>query len=197
MPLVIPDGFANAVVTIENSAGGASSKSSIALAFSLITGVGQVEADRIANVFRDQLKVLWDNQWDVGPVNFSFGPAPYVVLEGAGVESGTAVAAVYAPPAVAISCTKRTNIAGKRFRGRFYLPGVPETLVEEDGALSVSYLADVQTALDALMVALEADTAIGNLFLLHDSSTPATAPTRIFKLLARTPVATIRKRQRR
>lgn len=198
MSLVIPANTVNWIITITNSAGGLSSTSHVAFATSMLAALDQTITDRVANLFRDGLKGAWDNGWSVGPVKALQGPAPYAVFEDTATEVGTATAAVYSPPAVALVVSKKTGLAGKGLRGRVYLPGVPETLVDEAGVIDPTYLASMQTLMNNLRTSINGDAAVDEMVLLHDEASPlAGARTSISSFLVRNIAASQRPRQRR
>lgn len=199
MPLVIPNGYANFQLTIRNLDGGISGRSSVALGIHTTGTFGQTEVNRLSNLIRDDLKTLWDNRWEVGPthVNFTVAGLP-LVFDDTTAEAGTHAADTYAPPQVATVVTKFTSIAGRKFRGRMYLPGVPQGSVGDDGGINPAYVTIVNTAMSTLMADLVADAACDEISLFHDSTTPgATAPTAINSMFARSRAGTMRPRQRR
>jgi len=93
--------------------------------------------------------------------------------------------------------TKLTGFTGRRFRGRMYLPGVPEGQIDEGGIISSSRNGAVQGVMDLFNAELVADPAIEGLVLFHDSASPPTEPTLITDFRARNVVGTMRPRQRR
>lgn len=200
MALVIPDDCSNWIVTITNSGGGASAKSTISLGTANSGILDQTKVDRISNLFRDGLKPFWDSGWSVGPVHVieSQGGPPYNVWDNTTTEAGTNGAAVYASPAVSIIVTKQTGIGGKAYRGRMYLPGIQESNVDEAGTIDSGAVSAYQTLIDALKTNLLADAAINDLTLFHDEESPAAGTdTVISNLLVRSVVGTMRPRQRR
>lgn len=199
MSLVIENGIANWIITIQNSNGGTSSLSSVAIATSLDSALDQSAVDRIANVHRDGLKGAWDNGWSVGPVKAYEREAGVLhIWENGTTEAGTATAADYASPAVSWIVHKGTSLAGRQFRGRMYMPGVIETKVGEDGLLDATYRSDLQTVISTWWANLLADAAINAVRLLHDSSSPGShASNVITDLIVQNRVGTMRPRQRR
>lgn len=199
MPLVIPEGFGNIVLKIQNTGGGQSSVNSIALGVSTTGTFGQTEFNSLSNIMRDGLKTLWDNGWFVGPThgNFTFGGLP-IVFDDTTTEVGTHTADTYAPPQIANVVTKSTGLAGRQFRGRVYLPGVPLGSAGEDGNINPAYTTSVNAAFAALRTALIADAACDQVVLFHDSTSPGThTPNNILSFTSRVKVATMRPRQRR
>lgn len=97
-----------------------------------------------------------------------------------------------APPAVAARVTKRTALAGRKFRGRMYLPPafLSDDNVDSAGVIDEATLGSLQTDADLYFDALVA--ANRAMYLLHlDES----APTLCTSLFVRTTVGTQRRRQ--
>lgn len=199
MALVIPAGYANWRVTITNGSGGASARSTIALATDIDGSIDQTEMAEISNVFRDNLTPLWDNSWILGPVDVTYNIGGTLFqANDTGTEAGTDSATAYASPVVSHVVQKRTGLVGKAHRGRLYLPGVPEAEVDEAGTLSGTRVNEVNTQVDALAEALVALAPITKIVLLHDSTSPgALPPDTVLELQCTTTVGTMRPRQRR
>lgn len=174
MSLRIPATFANWKITISNNGGGASARSSIALGTYNNGDLTATSVARVANLMRDNLKTLWDNNWEVGPIHVNETSAAGVekAWDDYTEEAGTHSADVYAGPQIAHVVKKGTGLAGKQHRGRVYLPGVPQGYLGEDGGINPTRTAEVDAAFAALFTAVNADAAIGDLVLLHDESTP-------------------------
>jgi hypothetical protein len=98
-------------------------------------------------------------------------------------------------PSVAILVSKITASGGRANAGRWFLPGLSETYTSTGGTVDATYLANLQAALTAWLTAVNADTTIGDMVILH-SSTSAT-PTPITNVLASSKVATQRRRLRK
>lgn len=54
------------------------------------------------------------------------------------------------PPNVATLVRKNTSDFGRGANGRFYIPGVPEAEVDKNGTLASAYIANCQSAVDAM-----------------------------------------------
>ena len=120
-----------------------------------------------------------------GPV--STGPyADWVAnVGGAGSAGGAAQ--------VCTLITKQTDSGGRKNRGRFFLPAVPEANVDVGGTLTSGTITTAQAAADAFLTAL--DTAGIPMVILHGSV--GDAPTPVTSLVVSPYVATQRRRQPR
>jgi hypothetical protein len=96
--------------------------------------------------------------------------------------------------------TKRSASGGKRNRGRWFFPGVPDVSVNDVGVLNVNEVTDWNTALFAYLQTVLAAATIEGLYILHSQGTGGggpLAPTAITSLTCDSRVATQRKRMRR
>lgn len=106
---------------------------------------------------------------------------------------GGGVAAIM-PPNNAILVNKHTGLGGRKNRGRFYLPSVPEGSVDESGVIEAVHLAGLQLAIDDWQTAVAAIADVGFLFVLHSDALDA--PTEITSLTVNPIIATQRQRLR-
>jgi hypothetical protein len=106
-------------------------------------------------------------------------------------------AATAAPPNVSVLHHKTTNLGGRRGRGRFYLPGIPEAFITGSGMLSGASFNLYQVAVDDFDAASRTTGLIPA--LLHaDSPLSATPPpTEVNAYVVDPLVATQRDRLRR
>lgn len=121
----------------------------------------------------------------------TIGPDPAKPITG-----GSSVAA--APPNTSILVSKNfPRHVGQR-SGRFYLQGVPEDVINEDGVLSPSYVSDVQDVVDAFLAGV---TGFGenNLCVVHFSAPNDTTGvvTQVKSFTVQNRVATQRRRLRK
>ena len=105
---------------------------------------------------------------------------------------GGGTAGNVSPPNVAAIVRKNTGIGGRHGSGRFYLPGIIETVVGDDGVLGGSFVLGLQADLDEFLIALAANDAA--MTLLHSD---ATSPNLVTSLLLSDRAATQRRRLRR
>ena len=158
----------------------------------LVTGGAQDAADDCAAYFGSfvenvctadftlQSTTAKEGPNDVGPVAVSNNQA-------VGTVSGSA-----APPNVAVLVQKRSAFGGKRNRGRFYVPGVPDTQMGPTGLLGSTPLGDIQTAADALLDGIESEGK--PMVILHSSGSGT--PTPVTSLIVLALLATQRRRIR-
>lgn len=95
--------------------------------------------------------------------------------------------------APAVLIRKSTALGGRRGRGRFFLPGVPESVISAGGTYGGTYVTDTQGRATALLVALTANNV--PMVLLHGDS--STVPTPVTALAVQPVLGTQRRRQRR
>jgi hypothetical protein len=94
-------------------------------------------------------------------------------------------------PQVAYLARKSTALAGRKNRGRMYLPGVTETEVDGAGLVSAAFQGDMNTAFAALITSWAGNDLTP--VILHNS---LEAPTAIDQLTLESVVATQRRRLR-
>lgn len=97
-----------------------------------------------------------------------------------------------APPQVASLLQKSTGLAGRPFRGRMYIPGIAEAIVDEAGRITSPSLGIMQTAATAFLDDLGTNNV--PMYILHESA--AIAPTEVTALNLSPKVATQRRRLR-
>lgn len=103
------------------------------------------------------------------------------------------------PASVAVLVQKRTAFAGRKNRGRFYFPGIPNSDTApgtDPNALTPGALTQWQTGVDALFAALKDDGPLSplNPVILHPS--PSTTVTEITSFSVQSRLATQRNRLR-
>lgn len=157
------------------------------------------DVPRIANLLRDGLTPRYDASWILGPVHVIWNDAGiFRSGDDTGTEAGTHAAAEYAPPAISFVVTKQTAQAGRRFRGRLYMPGVEESQVLDSGIILGAEVNAWQASMDALFTSVTSDADVTSFALFHDSSTPnAQVATTITSFRVRNVVGSMRPRQRR
>lgn len=96
-----------------------------------------------------------------------------------------------APPNVSFLVRKVTAMGGRANRGRMYLPGVPESLVGNDGTLDSTFVTNQATVATNFLSRLSAEVLAP--VILHNS---VQTPTLITQLVMEPRVATQRRRLR-
>jgi hypothetical protein len=96
-------------------------------------------------------------------------------------------------PAIAVRVTKYTGIAGRKHRGRFYLPPafLPEANVNTAGVIDAATQSGIQGRMNSFLAAINA-LAQGPVVLLHSD---ASTPDPIADFQVRSTVGTQRRRQ--
>jgi hypothetical protein len=98
-------------------------------------------------------------------------------------------------PNTAFLVRKITDDGGRAGRGRFYLPGVPSSQVDDGGQLDTTWAANLQSALDDFHTAMAASDMTP--VVLHGAGSPITTPSPVTSLQLDPRVATQRRRLRR
>ena len=110
-------------------------------------------ADRLFNSFHDAWSPIINSAYELTQVTLYVGQdgGPPAVVE----STETAVAFTGSSPALPQNCAalvrKRTSAAGRRGRGRCYIPGIREDKVEATGVYLDGYEATLQAAADQWM----------------------------------------------
>jgi hypothetical protein len=107
----------------------------------------------------------------VGVTCYIGNDGPVIVAESSGASVPGGVSQNAAPPNVAILMRKRTDLAGRRGRGRFYIPGVLNDVYASNGLLTTGQV-DALTV-DANAFYADLTVSVGNRFyppvVLHRS----------------------------
>lgn len=165
-------------------------------------GTSIVSAELVADVFRAGLtagllpSTAFPPTWTFGPTIGYYRSAPTVleVFENPAVVVGGAPALQTLPPNVSVLYRKRTGIAGRTNRGRFYMPpfGLAESSVDQAGVIAPLDYGTLQDNADTMMstwAGLDAHPVV-----LH--SDPVLTPTEVTSLNVDQLVATQRRRIR-
>lgn len=98
-------------------------------------------------------------------------------------------------PQVAVLITKETALGGRTNRGRFFLPGLAESMTNSGGVIASATVADLGTRCDGWLTAIEAGTNMDHMVLLHNLVEET--PTDVTALVVQQLVATQRRRLRK
>lgn len=146
--------------------------------------------------FVSRFESLFPNDCTIGPLTARIGQdGDPLVLVADTLDQGTNTSD-FTTQNVALLVQKRSDFGGRRNRGRMFMPGVPESAVNEIGELTSTYRNAVQGLLDDWLENLQAGGALNtsNMVILH-SSAPST-PTVVTSLTCDSRVATQRRRLR-
>lgn len=200
MPLIIPPGFAQGVM-YHQQAGDAEP-----MLNTLGVDLGGISDFQLAC---DALSEWWGSEVVTGCMGADMsltltllyvgqdGGAPLVVesIEG---NTGGGQATTMLPSNSATLVRKRTGSAGKRGRGRLYLPGVAKPDVNDLGIIDGAVVASYQTSFDDFKTGFEAVAGGPSFCILHRSEGAGTEPppTPITAFEVQSKIATQRRRLR-
>lgn len=100
------------------------------------------------------------------------------------------------PQNCAFLLRKLTGLGGRRNRGRMYIPGVNDNLVDELGVVTSAGLATLQTAASTFLTSTLALAVIDDAVILHTPTVETPLPTVITTLVVDGRIATQRRRLR-
>lgn len=154
-----------------------------------------VNAARVA--WTANLVSLTTDEWFLGDVTLYVpsggGSIPYVASGSTPGATGTPTSA-----AVSLLVTKRTNIGGRRGKGRMFLPPPPQNQVNADGVIAAGFLATSRGHLSDFFNDLTAiDPSVQPVVHTRASGGLPAGNTLITELWLEAEVATQRRRQRR
>lgn len=155
----------------------------------------------VADVVQNNFVSLWassfPNDCTLGPAQISVGQdgGDPLVATAATTGSGSN-SSDFAPQNCALLIQKRSNLGGRRNRGRCYFPVITEGAVNEVGELSETQVASYQSIADDWLQFYNLGAGIvGPMVILHnDGSIP---PTPVATLVVQRLIATQRRRLRR
>lgn len=145
----------------------------------------------LAELFDDVLNVTMASSWDMVRTELQVGPNPVGPTYTSFAGTGGGVGGEVGFPQAAWLVQKRTAFGGRENRGRFYIPGLSESIVDTGGVILSVNVALAQTELDEFHTGLQA--ADLPMYVLHNS---ASLPTAVTSLVADATIATQRRRLR-
>jgi len=198
--LVIPPGFGLWTFSLQHA--GISHTALVTMGFSVAAPpYTQANNDAAALAFGAAIQPLYDSEVTLTRTVALIGnDGPQIRFESASSIAGTRSSQDITPPQTTYLLRKSTAFAGRRFRGRMYMPFVSELGTSQTGQLTGAELTILSARATAIAAGLVGGaTGSGGLYLLHsESSLSATpAPTAITALTAQAFVATQRRRLRR
>lgn len=203
MSLIIPPGFAQVVFGFVQDGDPEPMLSTIGVELAADDGTGEASPNRMFDSFADN--VLGNLSVNTGlyfvTVYVGQDGGPPVVYESDLASQQGGAGGSPLPPNCAFLVRKRTSVSGRRGRGRMYLPGVPEALVNPAGYLSTEAAEDLQAGVDnwyAELTGVPPGTSAYPPVVLHRSegagAEPVPTPITLFQV--ETQIATQRRRLR-
>ena len=193
MPLQIPEGFALVKVLLQQGSTGLEESNGFGL--ELNTPLDQSSVDDLSTDLAAAYKPILSTGSNYIGVHILEGTssAPLVWDSAVGTGAGTRVISNQATPQVQLLLLKRTVLAGRKFRGRTFLPDVAETDMGANGVVVAGTITLMSTYAAAVFAALSnvADASFNGMHLLHSD---ATTPTPVTQFVASNKVATLRHR---
>jgi hypothetical protein len=191
----IPPGFAEAWWKFEISTDPEPMFTAVGIDLAVGVGATQVGTDNILAAGLDELRVFASSDYTVTGSHVIWGQ------DGADLrfdgslpgQPGTGTSNPL-PNNCASLVRKGTALGGRRGRGRMYIPGIAEANVSNNGTISTTPLATLQTAMNNFQLDIVNTAEVEALALLH-SSAPFT-PTAITDLKVQPRIATQRRRMR-
>jgi hypothetical protein len=148
MGLIIPPGYLHAVYRFDWTNDAEEMVTTCGHEIDSASGAsGEQAADDLMDSFADFIMVEMVNEMKLVGVDVyvgNDGPAPFVYTSSLAAVTGSSSAAAL-PPNSAYLVRKRTDLAGRRGRGRFYIPGVKQAQVFENGDLNSTQVTQMNT----------------------------------------------------
>lgn len=193
--MIIPTGYAQANWQLGGAALPLGAEITLGLDVSGFSFGASSAASECVSAWNDNIDPVMPSQITLNSVLVKYGPTatgPSAVAASGNIGSGSGSPT---SPQVAFLVRKLTAQGGRAGRGRFFLPGVTEGVVDEAGIVSGAAL----TALGAALDGFYADLVASNLepVLLHSAGSPVSTPTPITSFELDNRVATQRRRLRR
>lgn len=156
----------------------------------------QAHADALSLEFRTNFASLLPNDCTMGPMTTRVGQdGDPVILLSSATSVGTN-SSDFLPQNCALLLQKRSEVGGRRNRGRMYIPGVPETACNEVGVLTTTYTNAVKGLCDTFAAEYQdpAEFNTSAMVILHSTGDPT--PTEVTLLTVDERIATQRRRLR-
>lgn len=196
MSVKVPPGFAEVWIRFDTASDPEPMYCSLGLGLSVGTTGTLARTNEILNVIETNLDNIVSSSYTIGGGYILWGQDGQFDLRIDSTntpqvgDAGTAV-----PQNTAFLFKKNTGLGGRRNRGRFYVPGVPEGSVDEVGRLSSGALSAAAGIADDIYTTLIGLSTVDSLQLFHNSA--PFDPTFLESLTVDNRVATQRRRLRR
>lgn len=196
----VPVGYGQATIRIQLAGDLEPMSTGIGFGVPDVNSFTQVDADALAASLASPLKAIMQAGYQVTNVNLFVGLTIGDISLDSNVGNGPGTASgAPLPQNTSILVRKSGLLAGRKHRGRMYIPGVREANVNEVGLIDSTERTRIQGHVDALFDALENPVGGFNwlgAYILH-SYGDATEPTAITAMQVDPVVATQRRRLRR
>jgi|SRR4249919_63791 len=199
--LVLPPGFGHAAVKVNQDGTGHVCVMTFGVRLAG-TGLTGTQAMNLLAAIANATRTLWDNTIHIASMHVLIGnDGPPMAVDASSSIVGSRTFTSTLPPNVTWLLKRITAFAGKQYRGRLYIPFVPDAGADNAGRLSGTEF----TTLSAVAAALNAipggtpDTGISSWVVLHrvPKTGTAPAPTNVTTYLPELTVATQRRRLER
>jgi hypothetical protein len=200
---VIPDGFAHVLHSLTLAGDPEPMAVTYGVGLESTSGSNQLPqlAQDLHGLFGSNMMPKLVNKYSLTRTMLRAGQAdlaPDFTAEFNGVTVGTGVGNTL-PQNCAILVKKATGLAGRRNRGRFYLPGIDESTVNEVGIITAATVTSIQNALNTFLTAVNGNLAVTNMVIIHQGpgDVPFLPPTPVTQLICDPLISTQRTRLRR
>lgn len=197
--LEIPSGFG--LWNLEITHAGIAHKAITTLGFESDGSYAQADNDAVMTNWVTALRPLHDNEVTYGRMVTLLNVGGSLQrFESSGTTTGSRGASTIAPPQNTWLVRKVTGLAGRRYRGRMYIPFISIADVQQTGQLQTAAVTLLATACTSMFTNLiGAGVSVLSLRLLHASSplSATPSPTAITSLQAQNVCATQRRRLER
>lgn len=163
-----------------------------------VTGYGGTPAQLaavLADAWEQYINNSLVNTCILSSVLVKFGPDATGPSGVAGVNFNGNAGQAGTSSAVSFLVRKNTAFGGRSGRGRMYVPGVSEAVVDQSGAIAAPTVTAMNTAFESWRNALDGIDV--PMVILHQPGAPLSTPTPITSFSVQSVVATQRRRQRR
>lgn len=194
--MIIPAGYAQANLVFTGASVPSGAEMTIGLNVGTFGSGPSVAAIQVQDAILDNnVEDSWCASMTLSEVRVKYGPNETGPSGVATVGEAGDAGGVSVPPNCAVLIQKVTALGGRAGRGRMYMPGFPESLVDSSGALDTSFESTIQGVWTAFLGQLNSSDL--EPVLLHAEGSPITLPTPIIELVIAPQIATQRRRLRR
>ncbi len=194
--MIIPVNYAQANIVLSGAALPSKAEITLGLNKELYGGTPAAAANEVRTAFQAAaIRALLTAEVSIESVLVKYGPNDTGAAgESSGALAGTGAGTTVSPN-VALLVKKNTGFGGRTGRGRFYIPGIPESHISGSGTILASAVTSWTTALEAFRTTLVSLGLVPT--LLHGAASPVQTPMPITSFTVDATGATQRRRMRR